>query len=136
MDFLDKYLSLKHFFVAFFIGMFMVYITVPLPEIIIRYPTPHNAGSIIYKDNADMCYVYKEQEINCPKEGVINTPLQIINNKVKNNKGAITNIFDKINGNGGKENSTAPSEAPSYPNGKIPNGTVSATRTSEHFARY
>ena len=136
MDFLDKYLSLKHFFVAFFIGMFMVYITVPLPEIIIRYPTPHNAGSIIYKDNADMCYVYEAQEINCPKEGVINTPLQIINNKVKNNKGAITNIFDKINGNSGKENSTETSEAPSYPNGKIPNGTVSATRTSEHFARY
>jgi hypothetical protein len=135
MDFLDKYLSIKHFFIAFFIGMFMVYITVPLPEIIIRYPTPPNSGSIIYKDNADICYVYKAQEVNCPKKGVINTPLQIINNKAKNNNGAITNLFDKINGNH-KETPITPSESPTYPNGKIPYGTVSAKRTSEHFARY
>ena len=99
MDFLDKYLSLKCFFISFCIGMFVVYITVPLPEIIIRYPTPHNAGKIIYKDNADMCYVYDARETKCPSEGVIQTPLQTINNKSKNNKGAFTNIYDKISGN-------------------------------------
>jgi len=98
MDFLDKYLSLKCFFISFCIGMFMVYITMPLPEIIIRYPTPHNAGKIIYKDSADMCYVYDAREVNCPKEGIIKTPLQTINNKIKNNKGAITQLFDKIHG--------------------------------------
>jgi hypothetical protein len=78
--------------------MFIVYITIPLPEIIIRYPTPYNSGKIIYKDNADMCYVYDAKEITCPKEGVINTPLQFVNNKDKNNKGSLTNLFDKING--------------------------------------
>jgi hypothetical protein len=135
MDFLDKYLSLKHFSISFFMGMFMVYITIPLPEIIIRYPTPQNSGNIIYKDNADICYVYKTQQVSCPKEGVINTPLQIINNKSKNNKGAITNFFDKINGIR-KENSIMSSESYTYPNGKIPYGTVSAKRTSEHFTRY
>ena len=139
MDFLDKYLSLKHFFISFFIGMFIVYITVPLPEIIIRYPTPNNSGSIIYKDNADVCYVYDSNEITCPKSGVINTPLQIINNKDKNNKGAITNFLDKINGkneNIGKENTITSSETNTYPNGKIPDGRVLATKTSENFARY
>jgi hypothetical protein len=78
--------------------MFIVYITMPLPEIIIRYPTPYNAGKIIYKDNAEMCYVYDAKEITCPKEGIINTPLQFVNNKDKNNKGVITNLFEKING--------------------------------------
>ena len=94
----NKYLSLKCFFISFFIGMFMVYITMPLPEIIIRYPTPFNAGKIIYKDNADMCYVYDSKEITCPKEGVINTPLQFANYKDKNNKGGFTNLLNKING--------------------------------------
>jgi hypothetical protein len=98
MDFLDKYLSLKYFFVAFCLGMFMVYITMPLPEIIIRYPTPYNAGTIIYKDSADICYVYDARKVNCPKEGVIKTPLQSVNNKIKNNKGAITQLFDKLHG--------------------------------------
>jgi len=97
MKFLDKYLSLKHFFIAFCIGMFMVYITVPLPEIIIRYPTPHNAGNIIYKDIADICYVYDAREVTCPKEGITRTPLQSTNNKIKNNKGAITHLFDNFN---------------------------------------
>ena len=95
--------------------------------------------SIIYKDNADMCYVYDSNEITCPKSGVINTPLQIINNKDKNNKGAITNFLDKINGkneNIGKENTITSSETNTYPNGKIPDGRVLATKTSENFARY
>ena len=95
----NRYISLKHFFISFFIGMFIVYITVPLPEIIIRYPTPYNSGKIIYKDNADLCYVYDSKEINCPKEGVIKTPLQSINNKDKNNKGTIINFVENINGN-------------------------------------
>ena len=110
MKLLDKYLSLKHFFIAFFIGMFIVYITVPLPEIIIRYPTPHNAGKIIYKDSADICYVYDAREVTCPKEGATRTPLQSTNNKVKNNKGAITNLFDKFNGKNENKNIPASPE--------------------------
>lgn len=98
MNFLDKYLSLKHFFVAFFLGIFMVYITVPLPEVIIKYPTPHNSGKIIYKDSADTCYIYKATETSCPIKGGIVSPLQSINNKKKNSESAINNIINKVNG--------------------------------------
>ena len=94
----SKYLSLPHFFLAFFIGMFAVYITVPMPDIIFKYPTPQNSGKIIYKDNADMCYVYDAKEVSCPRSGVIDTPLQITNNKNKNSKGALTNFLEKIQG--------------------------------------
>jgi hypothetical protein len=106
MKFLDKYLSLKCFFISFCIGMFMVYILTPLPEIIIRYPTPHNAGKIVYKDSADMCYVYDAREVSCPNKGVVNIPLQITNNTLKNNKGAFTKIFDRIQN--GNKNRVAP----------------------------
>jgi len=96
MAFLDKYLSLKYFFVSFCIGMFMVYILTPLPEIIIKYPTPYNSGKIVYKDSADICYVYDKRQVNCSGKSSIDTPLQIINNKITNNKGAIEKIFDKL----------------------------------------
>ena len=33
---------------------FFVYILTPTPDIILKYPTPDNAGSIIYKDKADV----------------------------------------------------------------------------------
>jgi hypothetical protein len=95
---INKYLSLKCFIISFCIGIFMVYITLPLPEIIIRYPTPFNAGKIVYKDNADLCYVYDSKEISCPNKGILNTPLQFVNNKDKNNKGILTNLFENING--------------------------------------
>ena len=100
MNFFDKYLNLKCFLISFFIGMFMVYISIPLPEVVIKYPTPHNAGKIIYKDSSDMCYVYDVEETQCSKDGKrinVNTPLQIINNKNKNNQGALTNIFNNNN---------------------------------------
>jgi hypothetical protein len=84
MGFWEDYFEPKYFFVAFFIGMFLVYITVPTPEVIIRYPTPHNAGKVVYKDSADVCYVYDSKEVGCPSSGVIETPLQHMNNKDKN----------------------------------------------------
>jgi len=73
----------------------MVYITIPTPEIIIRYPTPHNSGKIIYKDIADLCYVYDKTEVSCSKNS-IDTPIQVVKNKEKNNNGAITNFYNNI----------------------------------------
>ena len=105
---INKYLSLKCFIISFCVGIFMVYITLPLPEIIIRYPTPFNAGKIVYKDNADLCYVYDSKEMSCPKKGILNTPLQFVNNKDKNNKGILTNLFENINGKTTKTTETQP----------------------------
>lgn len=56
-----------YFFISFFIGLFFVYISTPKPKVIIKYPTPENAGKIIYKDNSDICYKYISKEVNCPK---------------------------------------------------------------------
>jgi hypothetical protein len=91
MGFWEKYFEPSYFFVAFFIGMFLVYISVPTPEVIIRYPTPHNSGKMTYKDTADMCYVYDAKEVECSKDA-IDTPLQHMSNVKKNSE----NIFSKI----------------------------------------
>lgn len=57
-----------YFILALAIGLFFVYITNDnMPEIILLYPTPDNAGKIVYKDTADVCYKYKKEEVKCPK---------------------------------------------------------------------
>ena len=66
------------FLISFTIGLFMCYITNPQPNIIIKYPNPDNAGKIIYKDNAETCYKYDSNEINCPEDTskIIENPIQ------------------------------------------------------------
>ena len=36
------------FFASLFIGLFLVYIITPTPEIIVKYPTPENANNSIF----------------------------------------------------------------------------------------
>ena len=61
-----KYIEPLYFFIALCIGMFLTYITTPLPEIIIKYPTPDIVDDLVYRDYADTCYKYKTSEVVCP----------------------------------------------------------------------
>lgn len=72
----SSYFDSWYFLVAFCIGIFLVYIFEKTPEIILKYPTPYNAGKIIYRDSADVCYVYDKEEVDCPFWGAKTTPLQ------------------------------------------------------------
>ena len=58
----------KYFFVALFLGLLFSYFNSPEPTIIIKYPTPFNAGKITYKDNAGVCYKYEMEKVSCPAE--------------------------------------------------------------------
>jgi hypothetical protein len=64
MAFIDPY----YFLIALFFGLFMAYISTPVPDIVIKYPTPDNAGKVIYRDSADVCYKYQANVIKCPKD--------------------------------------------------------------------
>ena len=73
-----NYIDPLAFFIALAVGLFFTYIYAPPKKIIIKWPTPENAGKIIYKDNADSCYKYKANEIPCPddKSQIKNTFIQ------------------------------------------------------------
>ena len=45
-------------------------------ENILVYPTPDNIGKIQYSDKAGTCYIYKSEEINCPKKDFKLIPIQ------------------------------------------------------------
>jgi hypothetical protein len=67
-----------YFFLAFAIGLFYCYITTPKPELIIKFPSPFNAGKIVYHDQADTCYKYKADKVDCPtdKKLIRDQPIQ------------------------------------------------------------
>jgi len=72
------YIDAPAFFIALAIGLFITYIYSPHKKIIIKWPTPENAGNIVYKDKADTCYKYNANEVPCPddKSQIKNTSIQ------------------------------------------------------------
>ncbi len=62
------YINVTAFFIALGVGLFLTYIFSKPKKIIIKWPTPENAGKLIYKDNAENCYKYKANEIPCPDD--------------------------------------------------------------------
>lgn len=53
------------FILAFSFGIFWVYIVTPPQEIVVKFPSPYNAGKVMYQDKSDNCYKYKAEEVPC-----------------------------------------------------------------------
>lgn len=58
------------FFIAFFIGIFYVYINAPQKRMIIKYPTPYNSDKLVYRGQTGDCYKFHAEEVNCSKNSV------------------------------------------------------------------
>ena len=71
-------ISLPIFLISFAIGLFFVYILGPDMKVVYVYPTPENIHSILFKDKADNCFEFKQEEVDCPQdEGMISSiPIQ------------------------------------------------------------
>lgn len=63
------------FLVCFSLGILYVYMVTPHRRAIVKYPTPYNAGKVVYKDETDgTCYKYKAQQTDCPVKGAVPQP--------------------------------------------------------------
>jgi len=71
-------LNLFYFVVAFSVGMLVVYLSTPPPEVIIKFPSPYNAGKIVYTDKADTCYKYTAEDVSCPFDHSVIKPQPIL----------------------------------------------------------
>uniref|UniRef100_A0A6C0CPF1 Uncharacterized protein n=1 Tax=viral metagenome TaxID=1070528 RepID=A0A6C0CPF1_9ZZZZ len=76
MSKLTKLINWPVFIGSFLLGLIFVHLSSEPSEKILVYPTPINAGHIQYEDKAGVCYVYKTIDVNCPKKGVKNIPIQ------------------------------------------------------------
>jgi hypothetical protein len=57
------------FFAAFAFGLLVCYVIQPQPEVVVRFPSPFNAGQVVYRDKADNCFTYESTEVSCPADG-------------------------------------------------------------------
>ena len=73
-----KLINPLYFIVSFIVGLIYIHFTQAPPRVVIKYPTPHNAGKITYVDDAGVCYKYAVKKTNCPanKTTISNIPIQ------------------------------------------------------------
>ena len=58
-----------YFIGAFAIGLLYVYMSSPPNKHVLKYPTPYNAGKIVYHDSADTCFVFDAVKLDtCPSD--------------------------------------------------------------------
>lgn len=58
------YLNPFVFIMSFGVGLLIVYMIQPAPTIVIKFPTPLNAGKVIYRED-DTCFKYSAEEVSC-----------------------------------------------------------------------
>lgn len=63
-----KYISFPIFFISLAIGLFFVYILGPDKKIIYIYPSPENIDKILFKDKANNCFSFDQEEVDCPSD--------------------------------------------------------------------
>lgn len=57
-----------YFFLSFAIGLFVVYIFTPPPQVVVKFPSPFNVGQVVYKNDNNACFVYKADKVACPRD--------------------------------------------------------------------
>ena len=62
------YISIPIFVISFILGIVFIYIVGPATKTIFVYPSPENVNKILFKDNANNCFYYDEQEVTCPTD--------------------------------------------------------------------
>lgn len=62
------YISIPVFVISFVLGLFFIYVLGPQAKTIFVYPSPENVNKILFKDSAENCFYYDEQEVKCPTD--------------------------------------------------------------------
>jgi hypothetical protein len=63
-----NYISFPVFIIGMAIGFLFVYILGPEIKEINIYPSPENVDKILFKDNADNCFYFDQEETQCPSD--------------------------------------------------------------------
>jgi hypothetical protein len=65
------------FFGAFALGLLVCYLLAPTPEVVVKFPSPYNAGHVVYKDKADNCFKFDASKVACPRDRALIKPQPI-----------------------------------------------------------
>ena len=62
------------FILGIVIGIFIMFLNIPKTTKIIKYPSPYNTGSIIYRGLSGDCYKVDAEEVKC-NDAAIKQPI-------------------------------------------------------------
>ena len=54
--------------IAFALGLLYCYVTKPKPELVVKFPSPQNAGKVVYRNDDDTCFKYEASKVECPRD--------------------------------------------------------------------
>lgn len=63
-----NYISLPIFLISFAIGLLFIYLMGTEMKTIYIYPSPENINKVLFKDKADNCFYFEEENVDCPKD--------------------------------------------------------------------
>jgi len=63
-----NYISLPIFLISFAIGLLFIYLMGPEMKTIYIYPSPENVDKVLFKDKAENCFYFEEENVECPKD--------------------------------------------------------------------
>ena len=61
-----KYISFKIFIASFLMGLLFLYLMGPQNKKVFVYPSPQTVDKAIFQDKAKQCFLYKEENVECP----------------------------------------------------------------------
>lgn len=68
-------MNYKFFLYGFLFGILLLCLTKKETKVFIQYPTPYNAGKIIYRDSLNNCYSFKSIRTKCSNDNLIVNPV-------------------------------------------------------------
>jgi hypothetical protein len=63
-----NYISIPVFIASFIIGLLFVYFLGPEKKVIYIYPSPENVDKVLFKDKAQNCFNFQEENVECPSD--------------------------------------------------------------------
>jgi hypothetical protein len=90
---LSKYIIPEYFLIAFFVGLIITYITVPEPEIVVRYPSPDGGRMPVFRQKSGVCIKYEAEKTTCPSDDSAIDMLDIEKQRIKKREENTPQLF-------------------------------------------
>jgi hypothetical protein len=71
-------LSLPWLIGAFAVGLLLTYLIQPKPRVVIKFPSPYNAGKVLYRDEENTCFRFRADKVSCPRDKAILKPQPLV----------------------------------------------------------